>query len=95
MTDVGYNQIVEHLLKIHFLMEPFCVSLERHLSKKHPLHQILKFHCRGLVVSNAFGSPVLLAPGGKSDLLMAFGHKGVIQLINDGTKIWDGKKLTF
>ena len=62
------------------------MSLERHLSKKHPLHQILKFHCRGLVVSNAFGSPVLLAPGGKSDLLMAFGHKGVIQLINDGYK---------
>ena len=38
-ADLGYNQVAEHLAKTHLLMEPFCVSKDRQLSERHPLHQ--------------------------------------------------------
>ena len=62
-------------------MEPFCVVLYRHLSSKHPLNQILKYHCRGLLTTNTIGSPSLIKPDGYMDILTAMGHKGTIQLI--------------
>ena len=46
VTDFAYVEMVEHLLKTHLMMEPFCVCILRHLSKLHPLHQLLKYHCR-------------------------------------------------
>lgn len=46
VTDFAYVEMVEHLLKTHLMMEPFCVCVLRHLSKLHPLHQLLKYHCR-------------------------------------------------
>ena len=46
VTDYAYVEMVEHLLKTHLMMEPFCVCLLRYLSKMHPLHQLLKYHCR-------------------------------------------------
>ncbi|KAJ7340327.1 hypothetical protein OS493_003063 [Desmophyllum pertusum] len=57
VTDIGYAQIVEHLAKCHYLMEPFCVSLKRTLPPMHPLNQILKYHCREVIVPNTFGTP--------------------------------------
>ena len=84
VTDYGYNQIVEHLLKAHLLMDPFCVVLPRHLSEDHPLHQILKFHCLGIMVTNTIGSPTLLLPGQFIHQLLAFGHRGSSQLVNLG-----------
>lgn len=80
-TDYAHGQMVEHLLKVHLLMEPFCVVLYRHLSSKHPLNQILKYHCRGLLTTNTIGSPSLIKPDGYMDILTAMGHKGTIQLI--------------
>lgn len=46
VTDYAYVEMVEHLLKTHLMMEPFCVCILRHLSKLHPLHQLMKYHCR-------------------------------------------------
>ncbi|EDV21123.1 uncharacterized protein TRIADDRAFT_60387 [Trichoplax adhaerens] len=41
------SQLVEHLLKTQFLMDPVCVVGNRHLPLKHPLRQILRRHCVG------------------------------------------------
>ena len=46
VTDYAYVEMVEHLLKTHLMMEPFCVCILRYLSKLHPLHQLMKYHCR-------------------------------------------------
>lgn len=91
VTDYGYNQLVEHLLKVHLLMEPFCVVLQRHLSHDHPLHQILKFHCRGILVANSLGAPNLLLPFKFTHQILAFGDKGSRQLIVTGYEeaSWD------
>ena len=91
VTDYGYNQLVEHLLKVHLLMEPFCVVLKRHLSHEHPLHQMLKFHCRGILVANSLGAPNLLLPFKFTHQILAFGDKGSNQLVVTGYEeaSWD------
>ncbi|KAJ7384832.1 hypothetical protein OS493_019509 [Desmophyllum pertusum] len=76
VTDIGYAQIVEHLAKCHFLMEPFCVSLKRTLAPMHPLYQILKYHCREVIVPNTFGTPALVNDAGFTDKLFAYGNEG-------------------
>ncbi|XP_068762352.1 polyunsaturated fatty acid 5-lipoxygenase-like isoform X1 [Montipora capricornis] len=83
ITDLGYAQIVEHLGRIHFLMEPFCVSLKRTLSVQHPLNQLLKYHCREILVPNTFGVPNLLGEGKLMDLLFACGNDGAYRMLRE------------
>ena len=81
VTDMTYSQVVDHLVKVHLLLEPLCVVLQRRLSKVHPLHQLLKFHCRGITVTNNLGVPNLVGPGRSTDQLNAFGAKGSNELL--------------
>ncbi|XP_078378230.1 polyunsaturated fatty acid 5-lipoxygenase-like isoform X2 [Oculina patagonica] len=83
VTDLGYSQIVEHLSKVHYFMEPFCVSLKRTLPPVHPLNQILKYHCREVIVPNKFGTPALIKEEKFMDLLFAYGNVGAVRLIRD------------
>ncbi|XP_073246918.1 polyunsaturated fatty acid 5-lipoxygenase-like [Porites lutea] len=83
VTDIGYAQIVEHLARVHFMVEPFCVILKRTLSKQHPLNQILRFHCRELTVPNTFGVPNLVNENGLTDKLFAYGNKGSFRMLKD------------
>jgi len=87
ITDLGYSQIVEHLAKVHFLMEPFCVILKRAISSEHPLHQILKYHCRDVTIPNSIGTPALIGEGEYMDQLFAFGSNGTGRLLTDAQTI--------
>ncbi|XP_068761819.1 polyunsaturated fatty acid 5-lipoxygenase-like [Montipora capricornis] len=91
VTDLGYGQIVEHLAKVHFMMDPFCVVLKVAISLPHPLHQILRYHCREVTVPNTIGTPKLIGNGQYMDQLFAFGHNGTNRLLKDAYPIstWD------
>ena len=84
MIDAIYTHVHNHLLRTHFKMEPACVTLERHLSYYHPLHQILKFHCRGTLAVNINAVPSLLGPQRLFDQLTAIGRIGLTKIFNDG-----------
>ena len=91
-TDVIYGQMVEHLSKVHFLSETVCVALKRHLPDLHPLQQMLKFHCREVLVPNVIGAPILLDPvKGLTNFLFATGHTGAKLLIDRAYRYttWD------
>ncbi|XP_078353116.1 polyunsaturated fatty acid 5-lipoxygenase-like [Oculina patagonica] len=75
-ADFGYNQIAEHLAKTHLLMEPFCVSKDRQLSERHPLHQIIKYHCRGISITDKLAFAILLAENGSIHKLFPYGYQG-------------------
>ena len=72
-------------------MEPFCVILKRAMASKHPLHQILRYHCRDITIPNSVGTPALTDEGQFMDQLFAFGNKGTERLLQDAYKIttWD------
>ena len=74
----------EHLLRTHLRMEPVCISLYRHLSNKHPLHQILKYHCRGLIPLNKQGKFTLLNETKTLRSLFPFGNEGGAKLLQNG-----------
>ena len=90
-ADFLFSQIHEHLLRTHFRMETVCVSLYRHLSGLHPLHELLKYHCRGLFPLNANGTIVLLSPGKYAHALFPVGHLGAFKLLQKGyaEMVWD------
>ena len=83
------------LFKIHYLMEPFCVILKRTFSSQHPLHQMLKFHCREITVPNTFGTPTLVNEAAFMDLLFAYGNTGTARLLKDSHKVatWEVTNL--
>ena len=45
-ADFHYQYIIAHLLRCHFVMEPFAISTMRHLSASHPVFKLLKPHFR-------------------------------------------------
>ncbi|EDO42294.1 predicted protein [Nematostella vectensis] len=81
VTDYAYVEMVEHLLKTHLMMEPFCVTIKRHLATDHPLQQILRYHCRGLLPTNKIGLPKLVDDKAYMHQLFAIGNSGAVQLL--------------
>ena len=65
--------------------------LKRTLSSSHPLHQILKYHCRDVTVPNTVGAPKLVGEGEFMDQLFAFGNEGTTRLLKEAHKLstWD------
>ena len=86
IADFAVVEILEHLLKTHVRMEPICVCLNRHLAPKHPLHQVLKFHCRGMIPTNSYGLPKLTHEKLYMHHLFAMGHVGTMKILNEGYK---------
>ena len=80
-AEFGYSQVIEHLVNVHLLMEPICVALKRHFPSQHPLHQMLKFHCREILIPNVFGVPNLVGEAQFLHKLSAFGNLGAKELI--------------
>lgn len=76
--------MIEHLLKTHMVLQPICVTLKRTISEFHPLNELLKWHCRGLIATNVNGFPKLILPENYMHLLFSMGHKGSIELLNKG-----------
>ena len=76
-------------------MEPFCVLLKGAMASEHPLHQMLKYHCRDVTIPNSVGTPALIDEGNYMDQLFAFGSKGTVRLLKDAHKIATWKVTDF
>ena len=56
------------------------MSKDRKLSKCHPLHQILKFHCRGISITDKLAFALLLSKNGHLHKLFPYGYLGAVSL---------------
>lgn len=82
VADFAQAEVIEHLFKLHLFLEPTCVCLHRRLSKLHPVHEMMKHHCRGLIGANKFGYPFLMNPAnGSMDKLLTIGRQGAVQMM--------------
>ena len=61
--------------------------LKRTMSSAHPLHQMLKYHCRDVTVPNTLGTEKLVEEGGFVDQLFAFGSEGINHLLADAHRL--------
>ena len=95
LADFGYVEMVEHLLKTHMILQPICIIAKRTISEFHPLGQLFKWHCRGLIVTNVNGFPRLLLPEGYMHTLFSMGHVGSMELLNRAYKDYSWKDTDF
>lgn len=95
MHFLGNSLLTSILFQVHLFLEPFCVCLKRNLAVQHPLNQILKFHCRELVIPNTLGTPALISEDGFLAKLFAYGIDGADRLVQDGHKLstWEETDL--
>nr|BAK20442.1 lipoxygenase [Actineria villosa] len=91
LTDLGNSQMVEHLTKVHFVTESLCLSHERQISERHPLFEMLKYHCRGIFTTNTLAAPELLDERKALHEIFGYGHSGGAQLVRDSAQVlhWD------
>lgn len=87
--------MIEHLLKTHMILEPICVIAKRTISEFHPLSELLRWHCRGLISTNVNGLPKLLQPGGYMHNLFSMGHVGSINMLNEGYRDFSWRDTDF
>lgn len=96
VTDFVQTQVIDHLSNVHLFMEPLCVCMQRQFSKLHPLHQILKYHCLGLLGTNKLGFPFLFAPGnGTLDKLTTVGARGAIRMVHRAYQNFNWRSTDF
>lgn len=96
VTDFVQTQVIDHLSNVHLFMEPLCVCMQRQFSKLHPLHQILKYHCLGLLGTNKLGFPFLFAPGnGTLDKLTTVGARGAIRMVQRAYQSFNWRSTDF
>lgn len=95
LADFSYVEMVEHLLKTHTILQPICVILKRTISRQHPLNEMLKWHCRGLIATNANGFAKLIQPHGYMHTLFSMGHLGSIELLNRAYRNYSWKDNDF
>ena len=60
------------------------MSMNRHLPALHPLHAILKFHCRGLLSVNSNGVHALLGERQAVHSLVPLGNIGTAEFMKRG-----------
>ncbi|KAJ7321447.1 hypothetical protein OS493_035021 [Desmophyllum pertusum] len=61
-------------------LEPFCVSKDRQLSERHPLHQIIKYHCRGISITDKLAFKLLLAENESFHKTLPYGYLGGLSM---------------
>lgn len=56
-ADFHYQFAISHLLKTHFIVEPFAIATMRQLSSSHPVYKLLKPHFRSATIALQRYSP--------------------------------------
>ena len=71
IADGNYHEMITHLGRTHFVMEPIAVVTARNLAHNHPLGLLLRPHFRYMLGLNSRGRKQLINRDGPVDKLMA------------------------
>lgn len=71
IADGNYHELISHLGRTHFLIEPFAIATERQLAPNHPLSVLLRPHFEGTLFINQSALEGLVNEGGTVDKVMA------------------------
>jgi len=88
-ADALYHEVASHLLRTHFVIETFIVSMHRQLHNRHPVHQLLAPHFHATMAINDSARGVMLAPRGPIDKTISLGAAGSIELLKREYADWD------
>lgn len=95
IADANVHEMVMHLGRTHFAMEPFAVATSRQLADAHPLKMLLKPHLRFMLFNNSLGIKKLINQGGPVDELLAGSLKESIAMAVRAVQSFDVSRAAF
>lgn len=93
-ADSQYHQIWDHWFNAHAISEVFSVSINRALSRVHPLYRLLINHLKYTIAINTSARHALINPGGTAQLNTVVGSK-MVEFILSNYATMDLNKLDF
>jgi arachidonate 15-lipoxygenase len=96
IADANYHEMITHLGRTHFVMEPIAIVTARNLARNHPLGLLLRPHFRYMLGLNRRGREQLINPDGPVDKLMAGSLAESLSLLaEDYTTCWSFDQFAF
>jgi arachidonate 15-lipoxygenase len=95
VADANHHEMITHLCRTHFAMEPIAIVTARQLAANHPLSVLLHPHFRFMLGYNYRGREVLINEGGAVDRLLAGTLAESIDLIKEGYRRWSFDQFAF
>jgi arachidonate 15-lipoxygenase len=95
VSDVNYNQSVNHLLETHLIEDAMATATRRQLHVEHPLRVLLTQHFTALLVINKGGEKLLLSDKGLLQQVLETGLSGALQLMKERYDTWTFEDLDF
>jgi arachidonate 15-lipoxygenase len=95
VSDVNYNQAVNHLLETHLIEDAMATATRRQLHVEHPLRVLLTQHFAALLVINKAGEKLLLSDKGLLQQVLETGLSGALQLMKERYDTWTFDDLDF
>lgn len=95
VSDVNYNQAVNHLLETHLIEDAIATATRRQLHIEHPLRVLLTHHFTALLAINKAGEKLLLSDAGLIQQILETGLSGALQLMKERYDTWTFEDLDF
>ncbi|MBC7880050.1 MAG: lipoxygenase [Anaerolineae bacterium] len=95
IADGNHHEMITHLCRTHFVMEPFAIATGQHLAENHPLGILLRQHLRFMLFNNQLGRQRLINREGPVDHLLAGTLPESLQLVVDGYESWNIQEFAF
>jgi arachidonate 15-lipoxygenase len=95
IADGNHHEMITHLCRTHFVMEPFAIATGQHLAENHPLGILLRQHLRFMLFNNQLGRQRLINREGPVDHLLAGTLPESLKLVVDGYESWNIKDFAF
>jgi arachidonate 15-lipoxygenase len=96
IADGNHHEMITHLGRTHFVMEPMAVVTARNLAHNHPLGLLLRPHFRYMLGLNSRGREQLINTDGPVDKLMAGSLAESLSLLTeDYKKYWSFDQFAF
>ncbi len=71
IADGNHQELNVHLARVHLVMEPFSIAIQRQFAANHPLSLLLRPHFRFLLANNNIAHDKLINPQGPVEQIMA------------------------
>ncbi|NKB18268.1 MAG: lipoxygenase [Pseudanabaena sp. CRU_2_10] len=95
IADSNYHELMSHLSRTHFVMEPFAIATGQHLAATHPLGALLRQHFKFMLALSSVARKTLIAPNGPIDRLLAGELPCSLDIVKQAFKTWSLDKFAF
>ncbi|WP_019498926.1 lipoxygenase family protein [Pseudanabaena sp. PCC 6802] len=95
IADGNYHELMSHLCRTHFVMEPFAIATGQHLPETHHLGALLRQHFKFMLALSKFARKTLIASGGSIDRILAGELSGSLEIIRQAFRTWRFDSFSF